>query len=86
MVKNTCNIFITLAPGVDLIKLFWYNFNQSFCKLDLFIAMQQIMFMLINWSRLQKSVSKFMTKLFYEIDPRARCYKTFTDVIHECSY
>ncbi len=33
--------------------------------------------MFIKWSSLQKSVSKFTLKQFYEIDPWGQCYKTF---------
>jgi hypothetical protein len=33
-------------PGVYPIKVFWHNFTYSFCKLYLFIAMQQILLML----------------------------------------
>jgi hypothetical protein len=32
--------------GVNVIKLFWRKFTYSFCKLDLFIPMQQILPML----------------------------------------
>ena len=32
----------------------------------------------MKWSSLQKSVSKFTPKKFYEIDPRGQCYKTFS--------
>jgi hypothetical protein len=40
------------------------------CKLDLFTALSQLLLALTNRSSLQKSVSKFMPKKFYEIDPR----------------
>ncbi len=39
-------------------------------KLDIFIVIQQILLMFFKWSSLQKSVSKFMPKEFYEIKPR----------------
>ncbi len=34
--------------GVNLIKLFWHKFTFSFCELDVFIAMQQILCMIIK--------------------------------------
>ncbi len=37
-----------VGPGVDLIKLFGHKFTYSFCKLDLFIPMQQIFLMFKN--------------------------------------
>ncbi len=54
--------------GFKIINLFCCKFTYSFCKLDLFIAMQQILLMVIKWSNLQKSLSKFTPKKFYEID------------------
>ncbi len=54
---------------VDVIKLFGENLNTLFRKLDRFTVMQQILLMFIKWSSLQKSLSKFMPKYFYEIDP-----------------
>ena len=36
---------------------------------DLYTAMNQILLILVKWSNLQKGVSKFTPKLFYEIDP-----------------
>jgi hypothetical protein len=71
--KSLCLISFTIKlnkPGVDLIKLFWLNFTYSFWKLDLFIEMQQIYLIFIKWYSLQKRVSKFTPKKFYEIDPR----------------
>jgi hypothetical protein len=55
--------------GVNLIKLFWCKFTHFFRKLEHFMAMQQILLMLIKWSSLQKRVSKFTPKLFFEIGP-----------------
>ncbi len=42
--------------------------------LDFFIAMQEIWLVFIKWSSLQKSVSKFIQKYFYEIDPGVLSY------------
>ncbi len=50
-------------------SFFWRKFTNSFCKLELFIKMPQILLMFIKWSSLHKSVSKFTPKKFYEIDP-----------------
>ncbi len=51
-----------LLPGVNLIKLFWHKFTYSFYRLDVLIAMQQIMLMFINGLAYKKSVSKFTPK------------------------
>ncbi len=46
--------FILKVLRVDLIKLFCVNLLTLFCKLDLFIAMPQILLMLLKWSSLHK--------------------------------
>ncbi len=69
--------FVRLEPGADLIKRFWHKFTSTFCKLNIFKAMQQTKISYIKWSSLQKSVSKFTPKQFYEIDPSIQSYKTF---------
>jgi hypothetical protein len=52
------------AAGVNLIKLFGINL------LTLFVAQhRRIMFTLMQWSSIQNSVSKFMPKKLFEIDP-----------------
>ncbi len=59
-----CKKFYNIGP--------WVDFGVSltvFCKLDLFMAMQQILHILIKWSSLQKRVSKSTPKKFIEIDP-----------------
>jgi hypothetical protein len=71
---HTNCLYDITQPRVDLIKLFWRKFTYSFCKLDLFIEIQQIQLIFIKWS-LQK-VSKFMPKKFYEIDPWVRIHNT----------
>ncbi len=40
--------FVTMSLGVNLIKLFGVNLLTVFCKLDLFISMHQLMFVLYN--------------------------------------
>jgi len=52
--------------GVKLLTLF--------SKLDLFITMHQMSQKFIKGCSFQKSASKFIPKLFYEIDPRASTY------------
>jgi hypothetical protein len=43
-VKYYCCFLVKYpSSGVDLIKLFWRKFTYSMGKLDLFIAMQQIL-------------------------------------------
>jgi hypothetical protein len=58
-----------MSPWVDLIKLFWRKFTYSFCKLYYFIKISYICCISMKRSSLQKWVSKFMPKEFYEIDP-----------------
>ncbi len=48
--------------GVNFIKLYWHKFTYSFCELDVFIAMQQILYSIIKRFSFQKSVSKFTPK------------------------
>ncbi len=57
------------VPGVVLIKLFWCKFTHTFLKAIAFRKAEKIMVTLTKWSSLQKSVSKFTPKKFYEIDP-----------------
>ncbi len=56
------SIFITQAPGVNLLNFFDVNLLTLFCKLDLFIKMPQILLIFMKLSGLQKSVSKFTLK------------------------
>jgi hypothetical protein len=56
------SLVVVQAPEVDLIKLFWPKFTCSFCKLDLFIVMQQTLLIFIKWSSLPKSASKLTPK------------------------
>ncbi len=51
-----------------LIKLFGVILLKLFCKLDLFTTLRQIWFTLIKWASLLNCMSKFMPKMFYEID------------------
>jgi hypothetical protein len=51
-----------IKPVVNLMKLFWRTLMYSFCKLGLFIAMQQILYVLIKRSTFQIRVSKFTPK------------------------
>ncbi len=44
--------------------------------------MHLILFMFIKLYSLQKSVSKFTSKMFYEIDPNDRSPKTFLEQIY----
>ncbi len=55
--------------GVNLMKKIWCKFTCSFCKLDLFIVMQQILLIFIKWSGLQKRVCKFTPKSFMRLTP-----------------
>jgi hypothetical protein len=57
------------APGVNLTKLFWHKFTHTFCKLDYFLNMINICCHAWERSSLQKRVSKFSQKKFYEMGP-----------------
>ncbi len=67
--KNTKIYSYLVTSGDNLIKLFCVNLLTLFRKLDLFIAMQQLLRILMKRPSFQKNVSKFMRKLFYETDP-----------------
>jgi len=56
-------------PRVDQIKLFWCKFTYSLFKAVSF-RVTMIINAVIKWSSLQKSVSLFMPKKFYEINPK----------------
>ncbi len=76
--NRICKWTFLSNSGADLIKLFWCKFAYSFCTLYLFIPMQQILLLFIKRSSLQKSVSKFTPKKFYEIDT---CGEPLTSII-----
>ena len=67
---------MSIKAGVDLIKL-KINLLTLF-ESFIFSQDRKIMIVLIKWSSLQKSESKFTPKKFYEIDPRVQCHKTFS--------
>ncbi len=72
--KNiTPNFFKGLGQRDDLIKFSWHIYSH-FCKLDHFIDIRNICFISMKWSSLQKRVTKFAPKEFYEIDPRLRLH------------
>jgi hypothetical protein len=66
------NIFMYDPRGRSLKTFFGVNLLALYCKLHLLTAMQQILLMLVKWSSLHKSVSKFTQKKFYEVDPRCK--------------
>jgi hypothetical protein len=67
-------------------KTFWPKYTFSFfCKLDHFIAMKQVLCVLIKRSSFQKSVSKFMQKSFIRSATGANVIKLFTAVSYEFS-
>ncbi len=53
--------FLTLAPGIHAIKLFWHKFTLDFCKQDHFINVT-IIFLCCKKVQISKRVSKFMRK------------------------
>jgi hypothetical protein len=55
------------AIGVNITKLFWHKFIH-FVESYTISKYRKIMVTLMQWSSLQKSMSKF-TPIFYEIDP-----------------
>jgi hypothetical protein len=56
-------------PGANLIKLFWSKFFHTFCKLDHFINIGNILGIFMKRSSLQNRVSKFMPKSFMRLTP-----------------
>jgi hypothetical protein len=56
--------FILKVLRVDLIKLFCVNLLTLFCKLDLFIAMPQILLLFLKWSSLHKGWVKLLPNWF----------------------
>jgi hypothetical protein len=69
------NVIYLLNPGVDLIKLFGRKFTHPFCKLNCFINYYINCRSVVKRSSLQPRVSKFMPKVFYEIDSRSQVHK-----------
>ncbi len=68
--------FIGFASGVDPIKLFGVV-NLLTIESYIFSQHRKIMATLMQWSSLQKSVSKFMPKKFYEIGSWSQSLKKF---------
>ncbi len=66
-----------MIPGVNLVNLFWHKFTRTFCKLVHFITISNICCIVMKRYSLQKRVSKFMSKKFYEIDPWWLCITHF---------
>jgi hypothetical protein len=62
--------------GVGLIKLFCCKFTYSFFQSFIFSHDIKIMKAVIKGSSLQKSVSIFMLKKFYEINPGSPIHDT----------
>ncbi len=58
------NMFIAQATEVNVIKLCGANLWTLFCKLDPFINVTNICFIVVKRCNLQK-VSKLMAKMFY---------------------
>ncbi len=54
-----------------------------FCKLDRFINISNIHFIAMKCSSLQKRVSKFTPKMFYEIDSSGLCYKNILMIVSD---
>jgi hypothetical protein len=50
-----------MANGGQSHKTFLYKFTNSFCKLDRFMAIQQVLLLFIKW--FEKSVSKVMPNM-----------------------
>ncbi len=51
-----------IGLGVDFINLFDVNLLTLSCMLDIYIKMQLILLLFVNWSNLQKGMSKSMPK------------------------
>jgi hypothetical protein len=67
-----------MTTVVELMKLFCINLFTLFCKLDLFINIRNICCITMKKRfNFQEMVSKFMSKKFYEIDPKSKSHKSF---------
>jgi hypothetical protein len=62
-------MFVDEALGQSHKTLFGVNLLTPFCKLDHFINISNICCTVMKRSNLQNIVSKFMPKMFDEIDP-----------------
>ncbi len=67
-VRITVTLMLILQGSISY-NFFDANLLTVFCKLDLFIAMEQILLMFIKWPSLQKGVSKFSPKSFIRLTP-----------------
>jgi len=54
-----CNMFIVQATGGNILKTFWCKFTQSFCKLNLFTILRQMLF---PNGKAYKKLSRFVAK------------------------
>jgi hypothetical protein len=61
-----CNMFILQASGGNIIKNFWCKFNQSFCKLNLFTILRQMLF---PNGKAYKKMSRFLAKCLMRSTP-----------------
>ncbi len=73
MVKS----FIVQAPGVNHIKLFWHIYTHSFCKVDHFKTLRQILFPLVKWSSLEKALVNLCQKSFITSNPVVNVFLNF---------
>jgi len=71
------DVFIRCSPGVDLVQLFGINVPPLFCKLHLFIAIQQLLLMFIKWSSLQKERVNLSQNSFMTTNPGVNLIKLF---------
>ncbi len=60
--------FMVQAPAADLNKLFLRKLTHSLCKLDIYIATQQILLTFMKWPSLQK-VWVNLCQLFMRLTP-----------------
>jgi hypothetical protein len=78
--KYHCHIFFLVTGDaakiswcvslrVNLLKLIGLNLLNTFCKLNYFTNISYICCITMKRCSLQQRVSKFATKMFYEIDP-----------------
>jgi len=83
--------FMKLGPGVNLIKLFEHKFTHTFCKLDHFINISSICYIVMKRYSLHSRVCKFMPKKFYEIDSLlkknlTKANQTFKNILIRCRF
>ncbi len=72
LIKSRCFCFFKYHSDISFKAI---SFQSNATKMNMFI----------KWSSLQRSVSRFMPKQFYDIDPRADSIKSFLSYVMQVS-